>query len=69
MAKNGIKLNTEKITKILEKVDRNPSWLARQAGVSRALVHYDLKSGCPNRAYVYANVLGIFEPEQLLIIS
>ena len=68
MRKNGIKLDTAKILQILATIDRNASWLARQSGVSRALVSYDLKSGCPNRASNYATALGIFEPEKLLVI-
>lgn len=69
MKRNGIKLDAEKILRILVSIDRNASWLARQSGVSRALVSYDLKTGCPNRASKYAASLGIFEPEKLLIIN
>lgn len=66
---NGIKLDIKKVLQILDTIDRNASWLARQSGVSRALVSYDLKSGCPNRAANYAAALGVFEPEKLLIIQ
>ena len=69
MKNNGVKLNTEKVIRILKTIDRKPAWLARQAQVSRAILSYDLKSGCPNRAALYAGALGIFEPEKLLIIS
>lgn len=66
MKDNGIKLDTEKIRQILVTIDRNASWLARQSGVSRSLVSYDLKSGCANRVSKYAGALGIFEPEKIL---
>ena len=69
MKRNGIKLDTEKIAQILKRIDRTPAWLARQSKVSRALLSYDLKTGCPNRAASYAAALGIFEPEKLLIIN
>lgn len=63
-----MKLNTDKITRELERLDRTKTWLAKQCGISRALLDYRLKKQVLNGIEDVARVLD-YDPKDLILIE
>ena len=61
----GMKLNTEKIRKELERIGETQVWLAKQLGVTRQRVNQILSSGSLKNAERIGMVFNI-EPKDLI---
>jgi hypothetical protein len=65
MVKNNFKLDTVKIQNLLKALEKNKSWLAKEIGMGRQWVQYDMKTGCLSRAHLYAKVFNM-DPKDLI---